>query len=66
MAKNDNGTIYLGDGLYAEFADDQIKLFSHDGIRELSAVYLDVGVLVSFDLWTDNLRERGVLPPRRT
>lgn len=63
--KQDEGTIYLGDGLYAAYDGVQIKLHAHDGFHETDTVYLETRVLEAFELWVKNLRERGVLPPSR-
>lgn len=68
MSENDNGTTYLGDGLYACLGSldrSQIKVFAHNGIEETNTVYFDQFVLENFEKWVENLRERGVVPRSR-
>lgn len=33
--------IYLGDGAYAEFAADGLRIYTTDGMRETNCVYLE-------------------------
>lgn len=55
MPKN---TVYLGDGLYASYDGDQIRLSCErdSGTHE---VYLDAGVLKAFERYVAQLRATG-------
>ena len=65
MAKNNNGTTYLGDGLYASHDGFMISVFAHNGVEVTNMVYFEDRVLENFEKWLKNLRERGVVPPAR-
>lgn len=50
------GTIYLGDGLYAFDDGFHVEIFSHDGYSKQDRVFLDDDVLESLMVW---LRKTG-------
>lgn len=66
MAALPEGTIYLGDGLYANHDGVMISVFAHNGITATNTVYFEDEVLENFEKWVENLRARGVVPRRRT
>jgi hypothetical protein len=37
--------IYLGDGVYAAFEGDQLKLSTSDGVRQINVIYLEPEVV---------------------
>ena len=40
----ENGKMYLGDGVYAERSGSMIKMYTFDGINESEPVYLEYQV----------------------
>lgn len=58
-----NETVYLGDGLYAEFDGWQIELYASDGIHKTNQVYLEPTVLAAFNRYVDALRAGDAKPP---
>lgn len=65
MSETDNGTTYLGDGLYASHDGHMIRVFANDGVTTTNTVYMETFVLENFEKWVENLRERGVVPRSR-
>jgi len=48
---------YLGDGLYAEYNGESIRLFASDGVTTLSEVFLDPPTLRAFLAYVGKIRE---------
>jgi hypothetical protein len=54
ITARDNNSTYLGDGLYVKFDDfGQVVLYTHDGISQMNAVYLEPNVLDHFLKWVE-------------
>ena len=49
---------YLGDGLYVGTVNDQIVLYSFNGVQVIDSVYLDGNVLLNFKAWLETLHEQ--------
>ena len=61
---------YLGNGVYAEFANGMVRLTTYNGLSDdpRNVIYLDVDTLYSLHNWLQLLEDAcGVplLPPRR-
>jgi hypothetical protein len=52
------GSSYLGDGLYAIFADGQIELFASNGLAKTNQVYLEPQVLANFEAYVAALKAK--------
>jgi hypothetical protein len=43
-----NKTVYLGDGLYAQFDGYQVEVYSSNGIHKTIVVFMDRNTLANF------------------
>lgn len=49
---------YLGDGVYAEFNEDLIKLTAKNGVRILNIIYLEPSVMDALIAFSNKFREK--------
>ena len=50
---------YLGDGLYVSHDGWQVELFAHNGIFKTNQVFLEPEVLVAFEAYLKDFREKS-------
>jgi hypothetical protein len=50
---------YLGDGLYAEYDGEQVRLFASDGDTTTNEVFLDSATLRAFLHFIEAVREKN-------
>lgn len=48
---------YLGDGCYANIENGMVKLTTSNGICDTNTVFMEPGVLASFERWLKEMRK---------